>query len=92
LHKTIGQLYKATRETEKTIPTRSGKISDKIEEIGNINWQMLTRTTASTQARFDILHDTIMDIQDTCQSLKTVVLKKDEAWMNPRIKNKIAKR
>jgi hypothetical protein len=54
-----GQICKATRGAQKTITTRSGKISDTIEEIGNINWQLLTRTTAPSQARFDILHDTI---------------------------------
>jgi hypothetical protein len=75
----INQLYKATRGTDKTITTRSGKISDTIEEIGNIDWQLLTRTTASTQVRFDILYDTIKGIQDTCQPLKTAKLKNDEA-------------
>jgi hypothetical protein len=58
----INQLYKVTRETDKTITTRSGKISDTIKEIGNIDCKLLTRTTASTQARFDILNDTIKDI------------------------------
>jgi hypothetical protein len=32
----IGQLYKATRGAQMTITTRSGKISDTIEEIGNM--------------------------------------------------------
>jgi hypothetical protein len=36
----INQLYKATRGTDKTITTRSGKISYTIEEIGNIDWQL----------------------------------------------------
>jgi hypothetical protein len=88
----INQLYKATRGTNKTITARSGKISDTIEEIGNIDWQLLTRTTASSQARFGNLYDTIKDIQDTCQALKTAKLKNDEAWMTPRIKEEIAKR
>jgi hypothetical protein len=88
----INQLYKATRGTDKTTTTRSGKIGDTIEEIRNIGWQLLTRTTASTQARFDILYDTIKDIQDTCQPLKTAKLKNNEAWMTPRIKDEIVKR
>jgi hypothetical protein len=58
--------------------TRSGKISDTIGEIGNIAWQLLISTTASPQARFDILYDIIKDIQDTCQPLKTAKLKNDE--------------
>ncbi len=67
------------------------KICKKIKKnIGNIDWQLLTRTTTSTQARFDILYDTIKDIQDTCQPLKTAKLKNDEAWMTPRIKDEIA--
>ncbi len=45
-----------------------------------------------TQARFDILYDTMKDIQDTCQPLETAKLKNDEAWMTPRIKNETAKR
>jgi hypothetical protein len=44
------------------------------------------------QSRFDILCDTIKDIQDACQPLKTAKLKNDEAWMYPRIKEEIAKR
>jgi hypothetical protein len=33
----IDQLYKVTSRTAKTIATRLGKISDTIEEIGNID-------------------------------------------------------
>jgi hypothetical protein len=79
----ISQLYKATRGTDKTITTRSGMFSDTIEDIGSINWQLLTRTTAPTQARFDILYDTT---KDTCQPLKTAKLKNDEAWIAKRQK------
>jgi hypothetical protein len=75
-----------------TITTRSGKISDTIEEIGNINWQLLTHTTATPQARFDTLYETIKEIQNNCQPLKTTKLKNDEAWMTPRIKDEIVKR
>jgi hypothetical protein len=38
------------------------------------------------------LYDTIKDIQDACQPLKTAKLKNDEAWMTPRIKDEITKR
>jgi hypothetical protein len=78
----IGQLYKATRGAQKTITTKSRKISDTIKDICNIDWQ----------ARFDILYDTIKDIQDTCQPLKTAKLKNDEAWMTPRINDEITER
>ena len=84
--------YKTTRGLSKTITTRSGKIGNTIEEIGHINWQLLTRTTASTQARFDTLYDTIKEIENTCQPLKTAKLRNDEPWMTPRIKEEIAKR
>jgi hypothetical protein len=74
-----------------TITTRSGKISNTIEEIGNINWQLLSHTTATPQARFDTLYETIKEIQSKCP-LKTTKLKSEEAWMTPRIKDEIVKR
>ncbi len=77
----INHLYKTTRGAQMIITTRSGKISDTIEEIGNINWELLTHTTATPQARFDTLYETIKEIQ-----------KNDEAWMTPRIKDEIVKR
>jgi hypothetical protein len=49
--------------------TRSGKISDTFEEVGNINWQLLTHTTATPQARFDTL---IRDDQGDPEQLPTV--------------------
>jgi hypothetical protein len=74
-----------------TMTTRSGKISDTIEKIGNINWQLLTHTTATPQACFDTLYKMIKEIQNNCQPLKTTKLKNDEAWMAPRIKDEIVK-
>jgi hypothetical protein len=61
------------------------RISDTIEEIGNINWQLLTNTTMTQQARLDTLYETIKEIQSNYQPLKTTKLENDEAWMTPRI-------
>jgi hypothetical protein len=66
------------RRRQNTNPESCTK-PDTIDEIRNVDWRLLTRATASTQVRFDILYDTIMEIQDACQPLKTAKLKNDEA-------------
>jgi hypothetical protein len=47
--------------------------------IGQLYGTQETITKAFTHTRCDILYDTIKNIQDTCQPLKTAKLKNNEA-------------
>jgi hypothetical protein len=43
----VSYFYKVSREKQKTIVIRLKKISDMIEEIGNIYWQLLIHSNTS---------------------------------------------
>ena len=61
---------------------RAGKITDTVEQIGNINWRLLIASKEhSVQGKFDIFYDTITDILDTCQPWRTAKRKGDKPWM-----------
>ena len=56
------------------------------------NYHIPHSNTTQQQAKFDIFYDTINMIQDTCQPLKTIVIKNDKPWMTPYIKSLIQQR
>jgi hypothetical protein len=83
--------YVKTRAKTTTIKRRTGKIEDTVTEIGNIKWELLINAKdLDTQTKVNIFYETINDITDTCQPLKTTRVRGDQRWMTPQIKEEIA--
>jgi hypothetical protein len=62
-----------------------------VTEIGNIKWNLLINAKdLDTQTKTDIFYDTVNDIIDTCQPLKTSRIRGDQPWMTPQIKEEMA--
>ena len=85
--------YEKTRPEPVTVTYRTGKIEDTVEELGNIEWKRLINSTShGLQAKFNIFYETVKDVIDTCQPLKTARLKGDQKWMTIEIKTEIKQR
>lgn len=70
-----------------TIKRRTGRMEDTVMEIGNIRWELLMNAKdLDTQTKVNIFYDTVNEITDTCQPLKTarvrgmVWRKRMETW------------
>ena len=84
--------YIKTRPLAQKTRKRAGKITDTVEQIGNINWrQLIASNEHSVQGKFDIFNDNITDILDTCQPWRTAKRKEDKPWMTDELKAEIAK-
>lgn len=81
--------YDKIKPKVQKIQIRSGKLSDTIHEIGNINWRELILTNIDVQSKFNIFYDTINNISDVCQPIKSMKLKGDQLWMTDEIKTEI---
>lgn len=87
------QNYKKTKAPVTKIITRKGNIDDSVEEIGNVDWQKLIESKdITTSSKFTIFYDTINEIVDKCQPLKTTKLNNDPKWMTDNIKSAVAHR
>ena len=92
----LAKHYKNILPGKQYINSRTGKISDTVEQLEYIEWSALINIEAydhpSYQAKFDIFYDTVHQIQDTCQPTTTTVLRNDQPWMTPFIKEQILQR
>ena len=87
------KVQKSQRRKDDKILKRTGKISDTVEEIGNINWSLLINSNKhSTEDKFNIFYETVYDIMDVCQPLKKSRIKSDQPWMTEELKALIIKR
>ena len=85
--------YAKTRPEAVTVTFRSGKIEDTVEELGNIEWKHLINSTEhDLQTKFNIFYETVKDVLDTCQPMRTARLKGDQKWMTVEIKKEIKHR
>ncbi len=53
----IANIYKQQQPKQQKIVTRGGKITDTIEQIGNIEWDYLTQCTTSNKTLVKIKND-----------------------------------
>ena len=85
--------YAQTRPEAVTVQFRSGKIEDTVEELGNIEWKHLIESAEhDLQTKFNIFYETVKDVIDTCQPIRTARLKGDQKWMTVEIKKEIKQR
>jgi len=91
--KPIMKKYKELQPAKQKITTRTGKIEETVEEIGNIEWgEIIKLNDQQPQTKFDVFYDTLNAIQNTCQPIKTITIKNDQPWMTPYIKRLIQQR
>ena len=82
--------YKSTIQPKKKVQIRTGRLEDTIEEIGNIDWtRLIALNENEDQRKFDIFYETVEEINNVCQPLKTVKINADQKWMTTEIKKEI---
>jgi len=93
--------YRATKPPPTKIQIRTGRLSDTVQEIREINWTALGvsernfynrprhNAIENIQMAFDTTYSAVLAAQDICQPYKTVTVVNDKEWMTPDIKKAI---
>jgi hypothetical protein len=85
--------YKSSLPTKQKKTARSGKYSESIDIIKSIPWNQIVETKVENpQIKYDSFNNTINEILDTCQPIKTITITNDQPWMTSDIKQLIATR